>query len=216
MKQINLKTLEKRIWLSNFEDGFWDLYWGLLLLGFGVSPVLEELGVLKPFNFIIFPLLAFAVLFLGKKFITVPRMGMIKFGSKRISKQIKLFFIGIILFNISTIFFILVKKTYLGTSWKGLMSGIIAPIGYAVFFIICISVIAYFMEYSRLYFYAFLFGISIPLAEALYFAFGEPLDALVAFSITSMPILITGIILLYKFLQKYLMYEVEVTHVNNN
>jgi len=202
--------------LSNFEDGFWDLYWGLLLIGFGVSPVLEELGILKPINFIIFPLFAFAVLFIGKKLVTVPRIGRIKFGSKRISNQIKLFVIGTILFIISTIFFVLVKNTYLDTSKEGVMAALTAPFGYALFFIICISVIAYFMEFNRLYFYAFLFGISILLAEALYFVFGEPLDALVAFSITSIPILINGTILLYKFLKKYSTSEMEVSHVNNN
>ena len=83
------------------------------------------------------------------------------------------------------------------------MAGLASPIGFALFFILAISVIAYFMEFRRLYFYAFLFGISIPLAEALYFFVGEPLDALIAFSVTSLPILITGIVLFTKFIHKY-------------
>ena len=47
MDNINLKSIEKKIWFANFQDGIWDIYWGILLLGFGLSPLLEELGIIK-------------------------------------------------------------------------------------------------------------------------------------------------------------------------
>jgi hypothetical protein len=203
MEIMNLKSIEKKIWLSSFQDGIWDIYWGILLLGFGVSPVLEEFGVIRPLNFIIFPFLAFLTLFLGKKFISIPRMGLIKFGKKRKSDHMKLLIIGIITFISALIIFILVKQSYLGSSWKGSMSGVMGPIVSAIFFIISISLIAYFMEYKRLYLYAFFFGISIPLAEALFYVVGEPVDSLIAFSVTSIPILITGFVIFFKFIYTY-------------
>ncbi|MFC2088148.1 hypothetical protein ACFLSX_00970, partial [Calditrichota bacterium] len=195
--------IEKKMWLTTYQDGFWDLYWGLLLLGFGISPVLENFGINKPINFIIFPILAFFVLFAGKKFITTPRMGIVKFGSKRKSDHKKLFVMGIITFIFTSVVLFLTKYSTINTTWKDSFAGLASPIGFALFFILTISVIAYFMEFRRLYFYAFLFGISILLAEALYFFVGEPLDGLIAFSATSLPILITGIVLFIKFIHKY-------------
>lgn len=200
---LDLKSIEKKMWFSTYQDGFWDLYWGILLLGFGISLVLENIGINKPINFIIFPILAFIILFAGKKYVTMPRMGMVRFGNKRKSDHKKLFILGTVTFVFTTIVLILTKYSSFSTTWKDLMAGLASPMGFAIFFILAISIIAYFMEFKRLYFYAFLFGISIILAEALYFFVGEPLDSVIAFSITSLPILITGTVLLIKFLHTY-------------
>lgn len=201
--QINLKEIEKKAWLSNFEDGIWDLYWGILLLGFGISSGLKYYGVTKPFNFLIFPLLAFVVLFFGKKYITIPRIGFVRFGEKRKKDQKILFVLGLIVFIITTTLLIILKFTSLRLLWKIEMTDLSAPIGYAFFFFIAISIIAFFMQFKRLYFYAFLFGISIPLAEIFSGIVNEPLDAIIAFSLTSLPVLIIGSILFFKFINKY-------------
>ncbi len=203
MESIQIKSIEKKIWLSTYQDGLWDLYWGVLLLGFGVSPLLEKFGVIKPLNFVIFPVMAFLILFLGKKFISIPRMGQIKFGGKRKSNHKKLFILGIITFIITLIVFYIVKRNIFGANPLNSNYNNYAPAIYAAIFVLSISTIAYFMEFKRLYFYAFLFGISIPIAETLYFVVGEPLDGLIAFSFTSFPILITGIILFFYFIKKY-------------
>ena len=34
---VNLKEVEKKIFASYFNDGLWDIYGGLLLLGFGLG-----------------------------------------------------------------------------------------------------------------------------------------------------------------------------------
>ena len=78
MKSSNLKSIEKKIWLSTFQDGIWDIYWGLLLLGFGISPILEDFGLIKPLNFLIFPILAFLTLMMGKKLISILTEDIIK------------------------------------------------------------------------------------------------------------------------------------------
>lgn len=201
MESINLKSVEKKIWLSTFQDGLWDIYWGILLLGFGLSPILEDLGLMKPINFAVFPVLAFSFLFFGKKFITIPRTGMIKFGEKRKSDHKNLVLLGIITFIITVIIFVLVKQNSSAVAGNKLISGFTAPLISAIIFIISLSIISYFMQYKRLYVYAFLFGLSIPIAETLYFFVGEPWDGLIAFLACSIPILITGIYLLLKFIR---------------
>jgi hypothetical protein len=212
MDSINLKSIEKKVWLTSYQDGIWDIYWGVLLLGFGISPILEDFGLIKPLNFLIFPILAFLILFLGKKYISVPRMGMINFGEKRKSDHKRLFILGIITFIITVIIFFIVKQNLLKSSFTNSMANTTMPVVYAIIFISALSVIAYFMDYKRLYFYAFLFGLSIPLAETLYFVVGEPMDGLIAFSFTSAPILITGIILLFKFVKTVKPILPEVNH----
>ena len=212
MESINLNSIEKKIWFANFQDGLWDIYWGILLLGFGLSPIMEDIGIIKPLNFAFFPVFAFLILILGKKFITVPRTGMIKFGEKRKSDQKKLVILGIIAFIISIFLLFLVKSKFLGEGGKNTMSGFMPPVYYAIIFTTAISIIAYFMEYKRLYIYAFLFGLSIPIAETLYFFVGEPWDGLIAFSTCSLPILITGISLLLRFIKSYKPLDQEVNN----
>ena len=169
------------------------------MLGFGLSSALKYIGLVKPFNFLIFPLLAFAVLFLGKKFITIPRIGFVKFGEKRKRDQKILFILGLLTFIIVTTIFVLFKFSSFG--FIGENSN--APIGYAFFFIVTINIIAYFLQFKRLFVYSILFGISIPFSELLYKIVGEPLDNIIAFSLTSLPILIVGCVLFFKFIRNY-------------
>jgi hypothetical protein len=77
---IDLKEIEKRTFASYFHDGMWDLYGGLMLLGFG-------LAMLTGWDYII---LAFAVMamvpLLIRKRIVIPRLGIVKFSRERQAK----------------------------------------------------------------------------------------------------------------------------------
>ena len=77
---INLKEIERRAWRSVFQDGIWDIYLGLLLLALWIAGSGEDYGL-----FIHIPLMiaAMLVLYLGKKLITVPRVGFAKYGPQR-------------------------------------------------------------------------------------------------------------------------------------
>jgi hypothetical protein len=81
VKNINLKQLEKKAYRSTFEDGLWDVYFGILVLGWGLSAFIKhQLDVPKAFVFAMTPIFAFLALWVGKTLVTIPRMGMVQFG----------------------------------------------------------------------------------------------------------------------------------------
>lgn len=85
---LNLKELERMAFLRTFEDGLYDIYLGGLLasfaaFGFTIFPG----GNTETLTTLLYYLLGIAlsglVFFLGKKFITVPRIGLVNFGPAR-------------------------------------------------------------------------------------------------------------------------------------
>ena len=42
--KLDLKEVEQKVFQTTFQDGLWDIYLGLLLIIFGLSPLLEYLG----------------------------------------------------------------------------------------------------------------------------------------------------------------------------
>lgn len=82
---INLDQIEKKTWASHFEDGFWDIGTGFWILGFGLWIIYEAPFLLWPFCFVILILPP-----IGKKFITYPRTGRVKLGSRLSGKPRKM------------------------------------------------------------------------------------------------------------------------------
>ena len=101
-EQIDLKGLEKRAWRSAFQDGIWDIYLGLLFLGLAIAPFGDAFGLPADLGGMIIILCwnSMTVLFLilGKKFITIPRIGFVKFGAKR--KKMKKRLLVFLIFNV--------------------------------------------------------------------------------------------------------------------
>jgi hypothetical protein len=87
---LNLDALERKVWMRYFEDGINDLYLGMLLLLMGAGLFAPEKDTL-PTNHILLlatiGLLVCAGYFLAKRFITYPRIGMVKFGPRAKVRQ---------------------------------------------------------------------------------------------------------------------------------
>ena len=64
-------------------------------------------------------------------------------------------------------------------------------------------VVAYFLDFTRLYIYAFLAGLGFFLTEVLYPFVGSPLDTLLPFGITGAAIVVIGLYYFIRFLKKY-------------
>ena len=79
----DLKEVEKKVFTSYFHDGLWDLYGGLVLLGFGLT-MLTGISYLL----IVFVAVAMVPLLLRKR-IVIPRLGIVKFSPERQSKTKK-------------------------------------------------------------------------------------------------------------------------------
>jgi hypothetical protein len=113
---------------------------------------------------------------------------------------------GIAAFIISVSFYILTISEVL----PRLDNKYLSALKIGVFFMVVMWIIAYFLDFNRLYYFAVVFAVCFPLAELLYNYFGTPVDEMLTFGTTGVIILIVGVIFFVRFLQKYPKYKQEV------
>ena len=201
---INLKELERKAWTSYFQDGLWDIYLGLLLLAMAIWALLSDVGFSESWGMAIFiglEVLAMLVLWVGKKLITVPRMGRVKFGPKR---KAKLSWVMVILFiSVLVGAGVFVAGLAMRTNRPGwLNTAFFLPAAWVVNAIVVFSLGAYFLDFSRLY----LIGVMYALAVPLDIVFRQLTDidlSFIAFGAPAMVILIIGLVVFTRFLRDY-------------
>jgi hypothetical protein len=202
-ENIDLKDLEKRAWRSTFQDGLWDLYFGLLFIGMGIYTIPQLFGldntlilimILFIWDFSLVPLLA-----IGKKLITIPRMGFVKFGRKRVVKKVKLAIFLLFMVGLNVIFLFL-PLSGLNIRLNAFTTMLI--IG-TLFITVPICVIAYFLQFERLYLIAIMGGLGLSLAELLRPIVGSPLHYIITFCSIGGIITIWGIVIFIRFLKEY-------------
>jgi hypothetical protein len=208
MEQLNMKALEKKAFRSFFKDGIYDVFLGLILLSFGLPMMLNEFGWID-YETMIWPLVfaltlnigALLFFVFGKKYITVPRLGLVRFGKgrKRKMKHVKLILVISALIGVVIFFLVLFKLLPVGGETGIPVAGVIFGIQALIVF----SLAAYFMDFTRLYLYAFLFAVSLPLTFWLkkndFFAY----PSLYVFSLTAGPMLVVGCVLFFRFLRQF-------------
>lgn len=201
-ENVDLKELEKKAYKSTFQDGVWDIYIGMLFIGwsfryFGIAfnSIIGLTIIISYYTITVF------FFYIVKKFIIVPRMGFVKFGPKRKADKRKLIIFASINTIVLLIFFLL---TLAGIFQYFQFDVIIVPLLIGVCFIwLPLSVVAYFLKYNRLFLYSLLGGLSFILSELLYPFLGFPLNDFLLFGISGGVIIIIGIIYFTLFLKKY-------------
>jgi hypothetical protein len=193
---IDLKGLEKKVWTSTFEDGITDIGIGLVLL---VSTICQ---IFNDEHFYLYLLYIVPALFIiiAKKYITAPRMGLVKFSRERNKKMYTLFLV----MTISIVF--LLMLTIKGLLQQLPMTSLI--VGAIVFIIPCS--IAYFLNWDRMYIYAVLFTLSFALNEMTIAKTGVIASGAYAWLISGMMITLVGIVYLLRFMNKYPLPKKEV------
>jgi energy-converting hydrogenase Eha subunit C len=201
---IDLKELEKKAWKSTFDDGVFEIYFGILHFSLTLGVILdnilsESLSTIITLSFIG---LGFIFFLIAKKYISQPRIGKVKFAKPRIMRKVKI--IGILTIN----FFILLILFLVGNLnpqfkliFPGYLYGLIVGL---LFFTLPLCFVAYFLQFNRLYVIAILTGISFFLDEIFALLMvPEPFDSLLAFGMISTIILSIGIVVFIRFLKKY-------------
>jgi len=205
-ENIDLKALEKKAYRSIFEDGIWDLFLGILILNFGLAPLFGLFINLPEFWNVIIPSLiicifAFLVFYLGKKYITIPRIGFVKFGPIRKSKQFKLKIFLAVVFIANVILLILPLTDLINYSQiQPLIISLMLGLGGLT---LPFCVVAYFLDFTRLYYYAFSIGFAFFILEFLTPILGYPLETIIIFSIIGGIIVLIGLNYFIRFLKKY-------------
>ena len=183
---INIKEVQRKVYMSYFQDGFWDILLGLFLLAWGIG-ILTDSAALTGGWFIV----AYSAMWALKRRITYPRIGMARIPQER-KLSAKLAIAGVVVLFMGIIAFLLVS---LGSTPQWLSSYFMFIFG--VILAIIVSSIAYWWKINRWYAYAALALVGV--------AFHQWLDAplYLCFVVPGTIVILSGLVLLTCFLRKY-------------
>jgi hypothetical protein len=199
---VSLKQIERKAWTSFFQDGLLDILMGLLLLLMAVPDMLSDVfpsQLWQRGTNVALAGLAFVIFWAGKRFITMPRLGRVRFDRARKVKKMRL---APILTAASILTGILMASILLAQRNGGSVLEAVAgsraqaALGLAVWIILILSLASYFMEdFTR--------GYVIGVLCALGFSGTILLDNPFMFAIAGAVILLMGLVVFIRFLRKY-------------
>lgn len=160
--RYDLKAIERRAYRATFQDGLWDIYLGLVFMAFGLGPVVRQLGASDDAAIIVHLVMltiAIAIMLVGKKYVTTPRIGRVRFGAQRRRKlnKARLVLAASVLAGLV----VLAALTNDSLGLTGL------SVAFGVNILVVLGAMAYFMDYDRLFYYALLWALSLPVGLAL-------------------------------------------------
>ena len=201
----SLKEIERRAYRSVFEDGIYDILWGALFLINALVPILYSIGVSRYYGYaalLILPLIPL----IGKRIITIPRLGSVEFGPRRKSRGwLLLLAYGLVVILQLPLFIIGPGKDLVGqTQWTYIFL-MAAP---------AVAVGVIFVNFPRWYIYLALMFLAVVQSEILASYVSGPLASVLCFGLPGVAILGYGCSLLNSFIRKYPKSHAEVAHVS--
>ncbi|UCE37099.1 MAG: hypothetical protein JSW00_16670 [Thermoplasmata archaeon] len=186
IEDIDLREVEKKAWRTYMsQDGLYDIFMGIMLLTLAIQAYFYNIW------FTSFIFVAVLVVTLGKRFITLPRIGLVKFGKTRMMKQMKMMIALLIVFLVVLTLYYL---SIFGNKPHEIVGRLVIPAFIASIFVI----VAYFLNYIRLGIYGLLYAFS----EILRGVYDKPIRN-IAILVIGMIALIVGLYVLIQFLKKY-------------
>lgn len=185
---VNLKEIRQRVHTSFFQDGLWDIFLGLFVLGWGLAILTD--GTYLPG--IMFIALYFAVWGLKKR-LTYPRFGYARFSAtsrRRVTTRFVIVGVVVLLLGVmaAVLWGISSRPQWLADYFPLVFNGMLAAI---------VCFIAYWARVNRFYAYAAL----IFLGAVFYLWVGIPWEF--GFIGAGGIILLIGLAILVGFLRKY-------------
>jgi hypothetical protein len=207
VEDINLKGIEKKAYRSQFEDGLMDMLFAFVFISIAIGQLATLIIESETLAFLIFYFICYFigfsfVYFLKKKYV-IPRTGKVKYGKKR--KRRKRWLIIIILFFViitSLVFLIdLSDNIYLGNM---LFEGFAVLLFIATFFVLFpLVIIAYFIDFPRMYIIALMGFLGILLIEVFHLFNMSPYNFVIIFGSIGLIVLTWSLIIFLRFLKKY-------------
>jgi hypothetical protein len=211
-EKLNLKELERKAWRSFFDDGLWDIYLGLLLALMGVSAFMGNMELTEATHMGIYIGLLIVVMlgfWAAKRFITVPRIGRVKFGTERRKRRIKTSLVLFASVVFGFILFLVLGGVARGDISRALPWDVIVPAAWALNMLLVFGLMGYFLEFERLYFIGLVYAIVLPLDSILRKA-TELRIVPYMFVIAGFIIIAVGVVYLIRFLRNYSVMQEEV------
>lgn len=190
-KEVDLKRVEQRVFKSAFEDGLWDVLIGLVTLQFAIGPFLSRsLGDFwSSVVFLPFFALAFAVVWLIRRNVVRPRVGIVKFGDWRKKKLVRFNLAMLVAFSAALMLGVLSFVSF------DSVPGWVHATRFSFAVLLLSGMAAYLLNFTRLYLYGLLMALSPLVGEWLWAHMGVPHHGFpVTFGVTSGIIIITGVV----------------------
>ena len=187
---INLNELERKAFRSFYQDGIWDIFFGLMMFTIYAFTLFDSMDnkAVRILILIGLELSAIFFLFYGKKSITTPRLGNVVFGEKRKKR-----FLYVFLANLTSLI-VLIGTLVTKLSRPDLLNNdLISSLGLGIWIAFITSLMAFFLDFDRLYFYSVIYGAT--------FAAVLILDLPILFFIASLLIILPGLYLFIRFLR---------------
>jgi len=144
---ISLKEIQRRVYMTFFQDGLWDIFLGLFILGWGLA-ILTDLAYLPGVTFIGLYFAIWGV----KKRLTYPRIGYARFSMtsrRRITARFVILGLAVMLVGVmvAVLWGIGARPQWLADYFPLVFNGILAAV---------VCFIAYWARVNRFYVYAVL------------------------------------------------------------
>jgi hypothetical protein len=193
---VDLQEAERQVFRTTFADGLWDVMLGCFVLLFALAPLLSvSLGdfwssvVFLPF----WGLVALAV-WLARRYVVAPRLGVVKFGPERKARLLQLNLVMLIVNAAALVLGIV-------AALRSPISGRAVTMVLGLLFLISFSIAAYLLDFRRLYIYGLLIWLSPLAGEWLYTHQGVAHHGFpVTFGITAGIMILTGLAIFARFL----------------
>ncbi|MEE8193566.1 MAG: hypothetical protein V3T74_12540 [Gemmatimonadales bacterium] len=186
-ESLNLKELERKAWQSFQQDGLMEVFLGALLVLAFLAGIAGE----QRFFVYIVMLLLGPMLFLAKRYVTVPRIGQVQFGPKRKANQRLLAVVAVVAVGLTLALMLVVMR---GSSWLR-DNHVLISFGLGGMVALVFTAMAYLKDFPRLYIVGLLIGAAFTVTELL----DSPVPLLVVGGI----VLSVGLAILVAFVRKY-------------
>jgi hypothetical protein len=197
---ISLREAERKAFRTATDDGLWDILLGCFFLMFAAAPLLSErLGDFwSSAVFLPFWGLVYWVILLIRKHVVAPRVGSVKFGSRRKSRLVK-FQVVMLVVNLAALILGILALLNMD-SVPGQVYGAIL----GLFLLIGFSLAAYYLDYSRLYVYGLLVGLAPLVGEWLYIqGYAAHHGFPVVYGVSAGIMILTGLVVFIRLLRRY-------------
>jgi hypothetical protein len=147
VEDISLKEIQRKVYMTFFQDGLWDIFLGLFILGWGLA-ILTDLAYLPGVTFIGLYFATWGV----KKRITYPRIGYARFSEtsrRRITTRFIILGVAVLLVGVmvAVLWGTRTRPQWLADYFPLIFNGILAAI---------VCFVAYWARVNRFYGYAVL------------------------------------------------------------
>jgi hypothetical protein len=145
VEDISLKEIQRKVYMTFFQDGLWDIFLGLFILGWGLT-ILTELPYLPGIFFIFIYFTIWGI----KKWLTYPRIGYVRFSAKsrrRITTRFLILGVVVLLAGVMAglVWGIGARPQWLADYFPLIFNGMLAAI---------VCFVAYWARVNRFYLYA--------------------------------------------------------------